>query len=174
MSCLWPRRWCCAQSRRPLAALWCEGRQAHLDDVRPGQLPVGGGDAEQHAVSADLVVAIQSWHEIKRDFGANWLIYLSMPLVAAFVGRSTKIVALEMLYRPIEFKGIGPIGWQGIVPRRAGKVGAKNIELLTENLLKPEELLDRVDVADVVETLCEPLVRTIDEIARDLAEKLRP
>ena len=48
-------------------------------------------------MSADLVVAIQSWHEIKRDFGANWLIYLSMPLVAAFVGRSTKIVALEML-----------------------------------------------------------------------------
>ena len=125
-------------------------------------------------MSADLVVAIQSWHEIKRDFGANWLIYLSMPLVAAFVGRSTKIVALEMLYRPIEFKGIGPIGWQGIVPRRAGKVGSKTIELLTENLLKPEELLDRVDVADVVETLCEPLVRTIDEIARDLAEQIRP
>src|ERR1700757_4887747 len=151
-----------------------EGRQAHLDDVRPGQLPVGGGDAEQHAVSADLVVAIQSWHEIKRDFGANWLIYLSMPLVAAFVGWSTKIVALEMLYRPLEFKGIGPIGWQGILPRGAGQVGSKTIELLTANLLKPEELLDRIDAQEAVEALRDPLVQAVDEISRDLAEQIRP
>ena len=93
----------------------------------------------------NLVVGMQTWGEINSDFGANWLIYLSMPFVAAFVGWSTKIVALEMLYRPLEFKGIGPFGWQGIVPRRAGKVGSKTIELLTANLLNPEELLDRID-----------------------------
>ena len=123
---------------------------------------------------SDLVVAMQSWGEIKNDFGANWLIYLSMPLVAAFVGWSTKIVALEMIYRPREFKGIGPIGWQGIVPRRAGKVGSKTIELLTTNLLKPEELLERIDAAEAVEALRGPLVDAIDEITRDLAEQIRP
>lgn len=122
----------------------------------------------------DLVVAIQSWGEIKRDFSANWLVYLSMPLVAAFVGWSTKIVALEMIYRPLEFKGIGPIGWQGIVPRRAGKVGSKTIELLTTNLLKPEELLERIDAAEAVEALRAPLVQAVDEISRDLAEEIRP
>ena len=122
----------------------------------------------------DLVVALQSWQEIKHDFGANWLIYLSMPFVAAFVGWSTKIVALEMIYRPLEFKGIGPIGWQGIVPRRAGKVGSKTIELLTSNLLKPEELLERIDAAEAVEALRAPLVQAVDEISRDLAEQIRP
>ena len=121
-----------------------------------------------------LVVGMQTWEEIKHDFGANWLIYLSMPLVAAFVGWSTKIVALEMLYRPLEFKGIGPIGWQGIVPRRAGKVGSKTIELLTANLLKPEELLDRIDAQEAVEALRDPLVQAVDEISRDLAEQIRP
>jgi uncharacterized membrane protein YheB (UPF0754 family) len=120
------------------------------------------------------VVALSSWSEITRDFGANWLIYLSMPLIAAFVGWSTKIVALEMLYRPLEFKGIGPFGWQGIVPRRAGKVGSKTIELLTENLLKPEELLDRIDADEAVEALREPLIQAVDEISRELAEQLRP
>jgi uncharacterized membrane protein YheB (UPF0754 family) len=117
---------------------------------------------------------MQSWGEVRRDFSANWLIYLSMPLVAAFVGWSTKIVALEMIYRPLEFKGIGPIGWQGIVPRRAGKVGSKTIELLTTNLLKPEELLDRIDATEAVEALRAPLVQAIDEISRDLAEEIRP
>ena len=120
------------------------------------------------------VVALQTWGEISRDFGVNWVIYVSMPLVAAFVGWSTKIVALEMLYRPVEFKGIGPIGWQGIVPRRAGKVGSKTIELLTANLLNPEELLDRIDAGDAVEALRGPLLPAVDEISRDLAEQIRP
>ncbi|MDT5336811.1 MAG: hypothetical protein QOD90_2316 [Mycobacterium sp.] len=120
------------------------------------------------------LVAISSWSEITHDFGVNWLIYLSMPFVAAFVGWSTKIVALEMLYRPIEFKGIGPIGWQGIVPRRAGKVGSKTIDLLTSNLLKPEELLARIDANEAVEALREPLILAIDEISRELADQVRP
>ncbi|MGV9798644.1 DUF445 family protein [Mycobacterium sp. NPDC003449] len=124
--------------------------------------------------SSETILAIQNWQEITADFGANWLIYLSMPFVAAFVGWSTKIVALEMLYRPLAFKGIGPIGWQGIVPRRAGKVGSKTIELLTQNLLKPEELLEKVDAREAVEALREPLTRAVDEISRDLAEQIRP
>jgi uncharacterized membrane protein YheB (UPF0754 family) len=134
---------------------------------------VGGDDGTGRAVT-ELVVAIQTWADVKRDFGANWLIYLSMPFVAAFVGWSTKIVALEMIYRPLEFRGIGPIGWQGIVPRRAGKVGSKTIELLTANLLKPEDLLERIDAGEAVEALRAPLVQAIDEISRDLAEQIRP
>ncbi len=121
-----------------------------------------------------LVAGIQSWPEIRADFEVNWFIYLSMPFVAAFVGWSTKIVALEMLYRPVEYKGIGPIGWQGIVPRRAGKVAATTIELLTTNLLKPEELLDKVDPNEAVDALREPLVKAVGEITPEIAEQIRP
>ncbi|CDP85941.1 MULTISPECIES: hypothetical protein [Mycolicibacterium] len=123
---------------------------------------------------SEAVLAIQTWQEIKADFSVNWLIYLSMPFVAAFVGWSTKIVALEMLYRPMEFRGIGVLGWQGIVPRRAGKVGSKTIELLTQNLLKPEELLAKVDAKEAVEALREPLTQAVDDISRDIAEQIRP
>lgn len=112
--------------------------------------------------------------EILIDFRAHWIIYFSMPLVAAFVGWSTKIVAMEMIYRPLEFKGIGPIGWQGIIPRRAGKVGSTTIELLTANLLKPEELFSRIDAKEAVEVLREPLAASINDIARDVAEEIRP
>ena len=125
-------------------------------------------------MTSETILAIQSWREITADFEVNWFIYLSMPFVAAFVGWSTKIVAVEMLYRPMEFKGIGPFGWQGIVPRRAGKVGSKTIELLTQNLLKPEELLDRVDAREAVEALREPLTEAIDEVSREIAEQIRP
>jgi hypothetical protein len=60
------------------------------------------------------------------------------------------------------------------VPRRAGKVGSKTIDLLTSNLLKPEELLERIDATDAVEALRAPLVQAVDEISRDLAEEIRP
>lgn len=125
-------------------------------------------------MNREVVLAIQSWSEIKADFGVNWLVYLSMPFVAAFLGWSTKIVALEMLYRPLDYQGIGPFGWQGIVPRRAGKVGSKTIELLTANLLKPDELLSRVDADELVAALRVPLTRAVDEMSRELAEQLRP
>ncbi len=128
-------------------------------------------------ITADLIARapmIQTWAEIQADVSQYWYVYLSMPFIAAIIGYVTKLVALEMLYRPLEFRGVGPLGWQGIVPRRAGKVAAITIELLQENLLKPEELLDRIDPYEAVNELREPLTRAVDEMAREVAEQLRP
>jgi uncharacterized membrane protein YheB (UPF0754 family) len=117
---------------------------------------------------------VQAWPEIRADFGANWWVYLSMPFVAAFVGYTTKLLFLQMLYKPLEFRGIWIIGWQGIVPRRAGKVAATTIELLTANLLNPEELLDRFDAKEALEELREPLTVMIDDLSREMADLVRP
>lgn len=119
------------------------------------------------------ILAIQTWHEITADFDKNWLIYLSMPFVAAFVGWFTKIIALQMVYRPLEFVGIGPIGWQGVMPRRAGKVASKSMEALT-SLLSPEEMISRFNADDLVDTLREPLLKAVDESARDIADQIAP
>jgi len=125
-------------------------------------------------VSTLVVPLLQTWSEVKDDFSVNWAIYLSMPFVAAFVGYTTKLLFLQMMYRPLEFRGIGWFGWQGIVPRRAGKVAATTIEILTEKLLKPEELLDKFDAQQALEELRVPLESTVDEIAREIAEQVRP
>jgi uncharacterized membrane protein YheB (UPF0754 family) len=117
---------------------------------------------------------VQSWPEIRADVDANWWVYLSMPFVAAFVGYTTKLLFLQMLYKPLEFRGFWIIGWQGIVPRRAGKVAATTIELLTANLLKPEELLDRFDAKEALEELREPLTVMIDDLSREVADLVRP
>ncbi len=125
-------------------------------------------------MTTSVVAWVQTWGEIAADIKLNWFIYLSMPLVAAFVGYTTKLVALQMLYRPIEFVGVGPIGWQGVVPRRAGKTAALTIQMLTDKLLRPEEILDKIDARQAVEDLREPLTRTVDAMARDLSEQVRP
>jgi uncharacterized membrane protein YheB (UPF0754 family) len=125
-------------------------------------------------VTITAVALVQTWTEIKADVAVNWFIYLSMPFIAAFVGYTTKLVALQMLYRPIEYVGIGPFGWQGVVPRRAGKTAALTIQMLTDKLLKPEEILEKIDAKQIVEALREPLTKVIDEMSRDLAEQVRP
>lgn len=121
-----------------------------------------------------VVVGLRTWPEVRADFLGHWFVYLSMPLVAAFVGYVTKLLFLQMLYKPQEFRGVGRIGWQGIIPARAGKVAATTIDLMTQNLLKPEELLDRFDVRDALEELREPMATVVDVAARSMADKLRP
>lgn len=125
-------------------------------------------------ISGLVVAWVRSWPEIRADFDDNWWVYLSMPFVAAFVGYTTKLLFLQMMYKPLNFRGIGPFGWQGIVPRRAGKVAATTIELLTEKLLRPEELLDRFDAQQAMEELREPLTVMIDELSREVADLVRP
>ena len=123
--------------------------------------------------SAVLAIG-QSWNEIRADVAVNWFIYVSMPFVAAFVGYTSKLLAIVMLYRPIEFVGFGPIGWQGIVPRRAGKTAALTMQMLTEEVLKPEELLERVDAQRIVDDCRIPITQVVDEMGRELVEELRP
>ncbi|MEL0028224.1 MAG: hypothetical protein VW625_06115 [Perlucidibaca sp.] len=54
-----------------------------------------------------------------------WLL-LAMPLVAAFVGWLTNWLAVEMTFRPLAFVGLRlgrlRLGWQGIIPAKAGKM----------------------------------------------------
>jgi len=123
-------------------------------------------------MSGHVLAAVRSWSEISADLGEYWYVYATMPLIAAAIGYVTKIVAIEMLYRPMRFVGIGPVGWQGLVPRRAGKVAAVTIRLLTENLLRAEDLLARVDGADAVHQLAVPLNRAVDEVAREVVDQV--
>lgn len=121
-----------------------------------------------------LTTLLVPWPQVRDDLSAHWYVYASMPLIAATIGYVTKLVAIEMLYRPMKFVGIGPLGWQGLVPRRAGKVAAVTIDLLTENLLTVGELLDRIDGQDAVEQLREPLNLAVDEVAREVVDMVAP
>jgi uncharacterized membrane protein YheB (UPF0754 family) len=49
--------------------------------------------------------------------------YASIPFVAAVIGWITNWVAIEMTFKPLEFKGVRPVfGWQGIIPSKAVKM----------------------------------------------------
>jgi uncharacterized membrane protein YheB (UPF0754 family) len=105
----------------------------------------------------------------------NWLIYASMPLLAAFIGYTTKLIAIEMMFRPVEFVGKPPLlGWQGIVPRNVGRIGSISVNLLLGRLINPNQIMARMDPEELLKQLHEPLNQAVTEIGTDLIAKYQP
>jgi uncharacterized membrane protein YheB (UPF0754 family) len=112
---------------------------------------------------------------ILADVREHWLLYASLPLLAALIGYVTKLVAVEMMFRPVEFVGRPPVlGWQGIIPRNAGRMAAIACDTLTEKLLRARDLVERLDPHRMVDELEEPLTRTLQEITEEAASVIEP
>ena len=114
-------------------------------------------------------------HRILADVQANWFLYASMPIVAAIIGYGTKIAAIYMMFKPIDFIGIQPyFGWQGIIPRNAKRMASIACDTLTAKLLKPEDLLDRLDPLRVAMELDAPLREAVQHIVHEVFEHHAP
>lgn len=109
------------------------------------------------------------------DVQANWQIYLSIPFVGALIGYMTKLVAVEMLFRPLEFKGIRPfLGWQGIIPRYAPRMASIAADLMLARLVDPQEIIDKIDPTELATKMQEPLHRATDIVTRQIMLKYQP
>lgn len=110
------------------------------------------------------------------ELQANAWVYLSMPLVAAFVGYTTKMLALEMMFRPLEFVGLRPpyLGWQGVVPRKAAKMAGTATDLLLGRIIKVEELMERLDPKRMLKEVEPLLLQASEELVREIGERYIP
>lgn len=105
----------------------------------------------------------------------DWALYVAIPFVAALIGYVTKRVAIEMMFRPIDFVGVPPfLGWQGVVPRHGGRMAAIATDLLTANLLDLDEIFARIEPDRITREIEQPLLRAIDDITRDVLAESHP
>lgn len=103
-------------------------------------------------------------------------VYVSIPIAAAIVGYLTKIVMIWMMFNPIEFKGVAEpwLGWQGQIPRRAAKMAAISVDTLQTNLLKPDELIDQIDIDELINEIQVPLEESLNDIIEEIAARYQP
>ncbi|GAB3698029.1 hypothetical protein GCM10027597_60080 [Saccharopolyspora tripterygii] len=112
---------------------------------------------------------------ILQDFSEHWMLYLSIPLVAALIGYVTKILAIKMMFYPVDFRGKKPwLGWQGIVPKHAAKMAGIACDTLTEQLLSPQEVVERLDPERIVAEVEKPLRHAIEEIVEEVGSTYQP
>ncbi len=116
-----------------------------------------------------------SLSEIATDFMNNWILYISMPIVASIIGFVTKIVAIKMMFQPIEFVGIKPIfGWQGIVPRKAAIMAGIACDTMTSKLITPEDVFNKLDPDRIAQEIEKPLLQSVEQITREVAAHYSP
>lgn len=96
-------------------------------------------------------------------FVADWQTYSLIPLIAAFVGWFTNYLAVQMIFYPIQWRGLplyrvenqplGFIGWQGIVPAKTKKMSLAMVNATLTQLLSMEEVVQRLDPSVVASIL---------------------
>jgi uncharacterized membrane protein YheB (UPF0754 family) len=112
---------------------------------------------------------------ITSDLVSHWYIDLSIPVVAALIGYVTKLVAIRMMFQPLEFVGIRPyLGWQGIVPRRAARMASIAVDTMTRDLISAQDVLSRLDPDLVAKEIATPLRAATAEITREVLAEFQP
>jgi uncharacterized membrane protein YheB (UPF0754 family) len=97
-------------------------------------------------------------------FFAEYWTYLTIPAVSAVVGFGTNWLAVKMMMYPVEFKGMGPIGWQGVIPANAKKMAHVVVDHSVKRVLTQQELIDRIEADKLIDALqnrIEPFVQDI-------------
>lgn len=117
---------------------------------------------------------MQSWSEIVADLSRNWPVYVSMPIIAALIGWGTKLVAIRMMFRPQRFRGIGKLGWQGIIPRRAPQMVEVLCETITGRLVTAREIAEKIDGAEVAALIERPVRAEVGRIVREIMPEYQP
>ena len=99
-----------------------------------------------------------------------------MPVVASIIGYVTKLVAIRMMFEPIEFVGIKApyFGWQGLVPRRAARMARVACETITSKLITPQEVFGRLDPERVAKEIEVPLLYDIEFIVHEVMNQYQP
>lgn len=109
------------------------------------------------------------------DLEAHWYIDLTIPLVAALIGYVTKLVAIRMMFQPLEFRGIRPwLGWQGVVPRRAARMASIAVDTMTRHLISARDVISRLDPDRVAAEIDAPMRAATDGIVRTIMTEYDP
>lgn len=96
--------------------------------------------------------------------------YLSIPVVAAFVGWSTNWLAIKLMFYPIEFLGYKPLlmGWQGVIPSKAEKMAKVVVEKGLNSLANVAEVYNQIDRAKLASELTRVMDHRLNEYIDDV------
>ncbi len=95
---------------------------------------------------------------------------LMIPVVAAIIGFGTNWLAVRMMFYPLEFRGVGWFGWQGVIPSRAAKMGSISVDRGLSKLGTLREFYEQLDperlAAHVVSRSRDDITELVDEVLR--------
>ena len=104
----------------------------------------------------------------------EYIPYLSIPIVSALVGWITNVVAIRMTFYPINYIGIRPFGWQGIIPSKAKKMAETAVDLWTTKLLDIGTQFSKIKPEKVAEEMAPAINHLSKQIIDEVMEAKLP
>jgi uncharacterized membrane protein YheB (UPF0754 family) len=123
---------------------------------------------------------------------------LTIPLFSGAIGYATNWTGVWMLFHPLRFRGfrvpglaplarllprriqqipgvaIGGVGWQGIIPSRAAKMGSIAVDKGIAKVGEPQELFDQIDRDRLAEHILESSREDIHELVERVMLREQP
>lgn len=139
------------------------------------------------ALLESLLAWLAAWAE-----GIHWVHFLTIPVFTGVIGWLINWTGLIMLFSPVRFRGVripglrelasvlprkvqevpgllqGGIGWQGIIPARAAKMGSIAVDKAIAKLGTPSEFYQQLEpdriAAHIVETFRPEIPALVEEV----------
>ena len=105
--------------------------------------------------------------------GVTLTVAVAVPLITALIGAVTNWAAVRMIFGPREFVGVGPIGWQGVIPAHNERF-ANDIADNVGAVLSARELAERLDPRSLEEELSVRLDEELPLMVAAVSEELSP
>ncbi|SHK02327.1 DUF445 domain-containing protein [Desulforamulus aeronauticus] len=94
----------------------------------------------------------------------QWWTVLSIPIIGAFIGWITNLIAVKAIFKPYEPVRLFGLPWaiQGVVPKRRAELARSIGEVVENELLKMEDIIHQMKSPEV-----------LDKIASSASESIR-
>lgn len=99
---------------------------------------------------------------------------LSLPIVAAAVGWFTNWLAIQMSFYPIQFVGVGVLGWQGVIPRKAEKMAHICIDRTLQQFGDLQSVYEQLEPHRIVEQVISQVTPRLDEYIDEVMYDIQP
>ncbi|MFV8571013.1 DUF445 domain-containing protein [Marinobacter sp. SBS5] len=99
---------------------------------------------------------------------------LLVPVVAAFVGWFTNWLAIQMSFYPVQFVGVGPFGWQGVIPRKAEKMAHICIDQTLQQFGDLNSVYQKLEPHKIVEHVVNLVSPRLDEYIDSMMYEVQP
>jgi len=143
------------------------GRSRYVTQLTTASDPLEEGESEKGGILKNAA----------KKFKARPGTYLMIPVIAGFVGWLTNYLAVQMIFYPVQFKGLaiwrrpeiplGLLGWQGIVPCKTKTMSKALVEMVTSQLLTVPEAFERLNPTKVARHLAGAVPKLGEEVILD-------
>ncbi|WP_243411446.1 hypothetical protein [Marinobacter halophilus] len=97
-----------------------------------------------------------------------------MPVMAAVVGWFTNWLAIQMSFHPVRFIGVGVIGWQGVIPRKAEKMAHICIDRTLQKFGDLNSVYQKLEPQRIVEQVIAQVSPRMDEYIDEVMYEVQP